>query len=224
VNTINTQFGQSPTVVVNGATSLPFPPLVSGGNVTYWNGTRAVPAFDVEVWSTGTVNLTLAELFGGALHAGTIGATALTSATNATNLFTLVAHGLHTGDGPVRLTTTGTLPGGTALATDYWVVRLSADTFSLATSLADALAGTVVDLTTDGTGVHTVTGTGATKRMHFHSCGLLGVAADGAIGLTDRRGYNVRVDHRPNVVMYWMTATLSAGIPVFVNVYPVQAL
>jgi hypothetical protein len=56
----------------------------------------------------------------------------------------------------VRLTTTVTLPAGLALATDYYVIRLSDTTFSLATSYANAVAGTVINITSAGTGTHTV--------------------------------------------------------------------
>ena len=55
----------------------------------------------------------------------------------------------------VRLTTTTTLPGGLALATDYYVIRLSDTTFSLATSYANAIAGTAINITDAGTGTHT---------------------------------------------------------------------
>ena len=57
----------------------------------------------------------------------------------------------------VRLTTTGTLPGGLATATDYYVIRMSDTTFELATSYANAVAGTQIDITTAGTGTHTIT-------------------------------------------------------------------
>ena len=56
----------------------------------------------------------------------------------------------------VRLTTTTTLPAGLALATDYYVIKLSDTTFSLATSYANAVAGTDIDITDAGTGTHTV--------------------------------------------------------------------
>ena len=56
----------------------------------------------------------------------------------------------------VRLTTTTTLPAGLALATDYYVIRLSDTTFSLATSYANAVAGTAINITDAGTGTHTV--------------------------------------------------------------------
>lgn len=56
----------------------------------------------------------------------------------------------------VRLTTTTTLPAGLALATDYYVIRLSDTTFSLATSYANAIAGTAINITDAGTGTHTI--------------------------------------------------------------------
>lgn len=56
----------------------------------------------------------------------------------------------------VRLTTTTTLPAGLALATDYYVIRLSDTTFKLATSYANAIAGTQIDITDAGTGTHTI--------------------------------------------------------------------
>jgi hypothetical protein len=57
----------------------------------------------------------------------------------------------------VRFTTTGTLPTGLSLATDYWLVRVSATTARVATSYANAIAGTVIAFTDAGTGTHTLT-------------------------------------------------------------------
>lgn len=56
----------------------------------------------------------------------------------------------------VRLTTTTTLPAGLALATDYYVIKISDTTFKLATSYANAVAGTPINITDAGTGTHTV--------------------------------------------------------------------
>lgn len=56
----------------------------------------------------------------------------------------------------VRLTTTVSLPVGLATATDYYVIKLSDTTFSLATSYANAVAGTAINFTTAGVGTHTV--------------------------------------------------------------------
>ena len=57
----------------------------------------------------------------------------------------------------VRLTTTTTLPAPLATATDYYVIRISDGTFELATTYANAIAGTQIDITTTGTGTHTIT-------------------------------------------------------------------
>ena len=56
----------------------------------------------------------------------------------------------------VRFTTTGALPTGLALDTDYWLVRQSATTAKVATSFANAIAGTVVSFTNGGSGTHTL--------------------------------------------------------------------
>lgn len=73
-----------------------------------------------------------------------------------TDICTKAAHTFLTGL-KVQLTTTTTLPAGLALATDYFVIYLSANTFSLASSLVLAQAGTAIDITDTGTGVHTIT-------------------------------------------------------------------
>lgn len=56
----------------------------------------------------------------------------------------------------VQLTTTTTLPAGLALATDYYVIKVTDLTCQLATSYANAVAGTQIDITDAGTGTHTI--------------------------------------------------------------------
>lgn len=65
----------------------------------------------------------------------------------------------------VRLTTTGSLPAGLALATDYYVIRLTATTIQLASSLANAVAGSPINFTTAGSGTHTITHTFTTRTL-----------------------------------------------------------
>lgn len=84
-----------------------------------------------------------------------------------TDICTKSSHGYLTGL-KVQLTTTTTLPAGLSLATDYFVIKIDADTFYLASSLANAQAGTQVDITDSGTGTHTITPTalaGANYQM-----------------------------------------------------------
>jgi hypothetical protein len=92
---------------------------------------------------------------------------AVESVSTVDDTLTLTAHGLTTGDGPVRFTTSGTLPAPLAVATDYWVVRLDANRIKLATTHANAIATVpvVVDLTTAGTGTHTLVDTASTVRQ-----------------------------------------------------------
>lgn len=64
-------------------------------------------------------------------------------------------HDLYDGQA-VTATTSGTLPGGLATSTTYYVIRVNAASLKLATSRANALAGVAIDLTTQGTGNHTL--------------------------------------------------------------------
>lgn len=69
---------------------------------------------------------------------------------------TTTAHGFALGL-VVQFTTSTTLPTGISAATDYYVVPITATTYKVATSLANALAGTVVAYTNTGTGDQTAT-------------------------------------------------------------------
>lgn len=72
------------------------------------------------------------------------------------NTITLTAHAFVTGL-KVAATTDGVLPTGLS-ATNYWVIVVDANTIKLATSLANAVAGTAVDITAAaGGGTHTLT-------------------------------------------------------------------
>jgi hypothetical protein len=149
------------------------------------------------------------------------------TAANGTEIFTAVAHGLLTGDGPLRVENTGgALPAGLASDTDYYAILITADTFYLATSRANALFGTHLAITTNGTGVNTISDVDASaataERVHWHSDGLLGVAGDGAIGLTSQLGYMVTRSNSSRAIAYAIAADMSASDPEWVScaVYP----
>jgi hypothetical protein len=72
--------------------------------------------------------------------------------------FTLEDHGLTTGV-KGQLTTSDTLPDPLVVATDYFVIVIDADTFQLAETLVDALAGTPISLIDAGVGDQTFTPT-----------------------------------------------------------------
>lgn len=57
----------------------------------------------------------------------------------------------------VQVNSATTLPAGLAASTDYWTIRQSSTTSKLASSLANAIAGTAIDLTDAGTGTHYIT-------------------------------------------------------------------
>lgn len=57
----------------------------------------------------------------------------------------------------IRVSSSTTLPAGLSAGTDYFAIRASATTIKLATSLANAQAGTAIDITDQGTGTHTAT-------------------------------------------------------------------
>jgi hypothetical protein len=66
-------------------------------------------------------------------------------------------HGYSTGDGPVVLANTGgAVPTGLAVATNYWVISISATQFQLAASSVDAIALTPVAFSSNGTGTTTI--------------------------------------------------------------------
>lgn len=81
------------------------------------------------------------------------------------NRLTLTGHAYQTGDGPVRLTTTGTLPTGLSLDTDYWIIVHDANTISLTAKFSESINGTpVVGLSSGGSGTHTISDTAETLR------------------------------------------------------------
>ncbi len=79
------------------------------------------------------------------------------TATDVLNM-TRFPQALQTGD-RVQATTTGTLPAGLSLATNYFVIMVERGgaQIQLALTYANAIAGTQIDITTTGSGTHTVT-------------------------------------------------------------------
>lgn len=75
----------------------------------------------------------------------------------------------------VVFTSTGTTIGGLTSGNTYYVIRVSNTTFSLATSQANAVSGTAITLSSDGTGTRTFTLTfsvranGESGGEEFHS-------------------------------------------------------
>jgi len=62
----------------------------------------------------------------------------------------------------------GALPTPLVAATDYFAIRTATTTVKLATTLANAHAGTAIDITSAGTGVHTITMSLVTRALGEH--------------------------------------------------------
>ncbi len=148
----------------------------------------------------------------------------LTTSLNLTaNTVTITAHGLGSGV-KGQLTTTGGLPTGLSTSTDYFVIVVDANTIKLATSLANAVAGTAVDLTGEGTGVHTFTPTalsGAVVKLQTSNDGTnfedlssytvtISAAGTKMWNLVDRFDRYVRILHTPSAGAINLTVLLNA--------------
>lgn len=93
-------------------------------------------------------------------------ATTTFTADNSTEIFTATAHGLQTGDGPVRVSNSGgALPAGLTAGTDYWIIRISANSFYLSDTFQKAMDGAFLSITTNGTGTQSVFSTVGTVRV-----------------------------------------------------------
>ncbi len=102
---------------------------------------------------------------------------------NTNDTLSLTNHGLYTGDHVYVTNSGGALPTGLSANTDYWVIRLTSGTFYLATSYANAVAGTRIDITAVGSGTHTIistygVGNGSTTFNVPNIAGRMVVARD----------------------------------------------
>lgn len=79
-----------------------------------------------------------------------------------TDVCTKSAHNLHNGD-PVTVSSSGTLPGGLTAGVTYYVGSATADTFKLAATPG----GSAQDISSAGTGTHTVTVADGTTDVVF---------------------------------------------------------
>lgn len=76
----------------------------------------------------------------------------LRSVDHTPDVITLPSHARVTGAGPVRLTTTGVLPTGLSPVRTYWLIRIDEHTVKLAATQEDAVTGTAIPFSDDGTG------------------------------------------------------------------------
>lgn len=85
---------------------------------------------------------------------------------NTTDTLTAAAHGMVMGAGPFLLATTGTFPGNTDGVTPYYASVTGVNTFKLSTSATNAVNGTIVNITSNGTGTITLQRTRSTAPLY----------------------------------------------------------
>ncbi len=138
------------------------PHTTSNGTVLFYISRSAsfpftVALADLAALSEGSISASSKRFE--AIAAETFTAVSETFTANASTNRLTVARAYTTGE-LVRLSTTGTLPTATGgdldASTDYYVIYYSATEIYLARSLALALAGTSIDLTSTGSGTHTI--------------------------------------------------------------------
>lgn len=112
----------------------------------------------------------------------------------------------------VRVASAGALPAGLAAATTYFAIRHVNGGFQLATSLANARAGTAINLTSAGSGVHTLTywdeprytvnGSFLTSEKPVDVIQrLVAAMAGSAVNVGDQWRINAGVYHAPTVTL-----------------------
>lgn len=132
---------------------------------------------DVITTSNSSADLSCTAVFAGVVTAGNVyskagaagtGSITFTRTTTGTaskvnpvdNTVTITNHGQATGS-KGQMTTTSALPGGLSTSTDYFIIKVDANTIRFASSLANAVAGTAITLTSSGVGTQTFTPTSA---------------------------------------------------------------
>lgn len=171
----------------------------------------AIKEFDLFLYSDADEDLTSPKLYGIFPRPLTFSDSTFTT-THAAETIQDTGHGLLTGDGPVRLSNSGgALPAGFEEDTDYWVIKVDNDNLKLASSQANALAGTAVAITDDGTGTHTmsdyvspVNPDDRTERLYWALLGALN--DDTTINVNAQEAYVERVQHDPLFKYYAVVA------------------
>lgn len=208
--------GKSGNDVRPTITDLPFPPTA----FTYveWGGSERLQV-DVSIWRDFGVTTTIQQpitLLGGVPKAVADGFFAnddIELVAVQDNEFTLTGHAYRTGDGPFLVANTGgELPGGVEDGRRYWVRVVDANTIQLHTSFASAVSdssandGSIVDVTSAGSGTNTVQRLiGVTKRIMWFRVGDLDLTYFNA-GL----GWIFRFEHLQSIKVY--AAAIFTGV------------
>lgn len=98
---------------------------------------------------------------------------ATTDVNTGTDEITLTAHNLENFQ-QIQFTSTGSVPAGLTASTTYYLIVVDANTIQVATTYANAIAGTQINITDVGSGTHTLTP--YEQSMIF--CNTVGAAAN----------------------------------------------
>jgi hypothetical protein len=92
-----------------------------------------------------------------------VGDVTVESVDDVTNTLTKTAHGLLTGDGPFTLNGAD-VPDGLTAGLNYWIVKVTDDTFKVADGFVNAMNGVTIDLLDVGSGAITFNDNDDTRR------------------------------------------------------------
>lgn len=108
---------------------------------------------------------------------------ASTDVNTSTNRITITSHGLSTGV-KGQFTTDGSLPTGISAVTDYYIIKIDANVVKVATSAANALAGTAVTLSAQGSGNDTFTPSTGTSTVKLQASNDAPFQSGGSVPIT----------------------------------------
>lgn len=218
-----------PIAALNGATAAATPPTYNSGLgwglvPESWRG-GAVEDFDVIVWSDSSNAITGLRLLQGRLLAVTLADDDVDTVDATDNELDITSHAYVTGDGPVRVSTSGALPGGIVAGVDYWVVVVNSGSIKLAESFDYAMKNKTIDITSAGSGTQTIADVQTaglkdeekTRRVHWCSVGYLGEANDGVVTLTAAMACVARCKHSARAVVYAVVGTFGSAVATYVT-------
>lgn len=147
-------FTQKGSVLLSVCNTCPAGSTLTAGADVYYVTRAITPSTDL---STGSARQTYADSIGTAYETAEAATIATTDVNTTTDVITETAHGFVTGQKVTYDDGGSTAITGLVDNTDYYVIKLTANTFKVATSLANAFAGTAINLTGTGNNAQTFT-------------------------------------------------------------------
>lgn len=145
-------FQQSGAVSLAICGECPAGSTATAGTDVYYVTRAITPSTDL---STGGAQQTYADTIGTAYEAASTATIPTTDVNTSTDTITETAHKFVTGQKVTYSNGGGASAGGLTTATDYYVIKTGANTFKVATTFANAVAGTAIDITSTGNNAQT---------------------------------------------------------------------